>query len=84
MFGSLSTKPLLLHASYKKIIMSFFIGIVIFVISANKNNDLLIFTFAPLAMMATSHIENKQVQLKQEIVLGVLILCSLFTFFSQL
>jgi hypothetical protein len=64
--------------------MSFFIGIVIFVISANKNNDLLIFTFAPLAMMATSHIENKQVQLKQEMVLGVLIFCSLFTFFSQL
>ena len=84
MLGSLSTKPLLLHASYKKIIMSFFIGIVIFVISDNKSNDLLIFTFAPLAIMATSHIENKQVQLKQEIVLGVLILCSFFTFFSQL
>ncbi|HEY6142093.1 MAG TPA: DUF6427 family protein [Flavobacterium sp.] len=84
MLGSLSNRPLLLHASYKKIIMSFFIGIVIFAISANKSNDLLIFTFAPLAIMATSHIETKQVQLKQEMVLGVLILCSLFTFFSQL
>lgn len=84
MFASLSSKPLLLHASYKKIITSFFIGIVIFVISANKSNDLLLFTFAPLAIMATSHIETKQLQLKQEMVLGVLILCSLFTFFSQL
>ncbi|WP_281297817.1 DUF6427 family protein [Flavobacterium limnophilum] len=84
MLGSLSNRPLLLHSSYKKIISSFFIGIVIFAVSANKSNDLLLFTFAPLAMMATSHIEIKQVQLKQEMVLGVLILCSLFAFFSQL
>ncbi|MES2573298.1 MAG: DUF6427 family protein [Bacteroidota bacterium] len=84
MLGSLSNRPLLLHSSYKKIISSFFIGIVIFAVSANKSNDLLMFTFAPLAMMATSHIELKQVQLKQEMVLGVLIFCSLFTFFSQL
>jgi len=34
--------------------------------------------------MATSHIEVKQLQLKQEMVLAVLILCSLFVFFSQL
>jgi hypothetical protein len=84
MFASLSNKPLLLHSSFKKIITSFFIGIIIFTISSNKSNDLLVFTFAPLAMMATSHIEIKQLQLKQEMVLGVLILCSLFAFFSQL
>ncbi len=81
---SLSNRPLLLHTSFKKIIASFFIGVVIFIISSNKSNDLLIFTFAPLAMMATSHIEMAQEKLKQELVLGVLILCSLFTFFSQL
>jgi hypothetical protein len=84
MFLSLSNRPLLLHTSFKKIIASFFIGVVIFIISSNKSNDLLIFTFAPLAMMATSHIEIAQEKLKQELVLGVLILCSLFTFFSQL
>ena len=84
MFASLNSKPLLLHASFKKILTSFFIGIIIFVISAHKSNDLLLFTFAPLAIMATSHIEIRQLKLKQEIVLGVLILCSLFTFFSQL
>ncbi len=81
---SLSNRPLLLHTSFKKIIASFFIGVVIFIISSNKSNDLLIFTFAPLAMMATSHIEMAQEKLKQELVLGVLILCSLFTFLSQL
>ena len=84
MFASLSGKPLLLHSSFKKIIASFFIGIIIFLISPNKSNDLLLFTFAPLAVMATSHIEIKQLRLKQEMVLAVLILCSLFAFFSQL
>lgn len=81
---SLPNRPLVLHTSYKKIISSFFIGIVVFVISSNKSNDLLVYTIAPLAIMATSHIEVKQLQLKQEMVLGVLILCSLFAFFFQL
>ncbi|WP_035669002.1 DUF6427 family protein [Flavobacterium sp. 83] len=84
MFATLSSRPQLLHVSFKKIIASFFIGIVIFLISSNKSNDLLVFTFAPLAIMATSHIEIVQLKLKQEIVLFVFILCSLFAFFSQL
>jgi len=84
MFASLSNKALLLQTSFKKIIASFFIGVVIFLISSNKSNDLLLFTFAPLAMMATSHIEIKQPKLKQEMVLFVLIACGLFAFFSQL
>ena len=84
MFASLSNRPQLLHTSFKKIIASFFIGVLIFLISSNKSNDLLLFTFAPLAMMATSHIEIAQLKLKQEIVLFVLIACSLFAFFSQL
>jgi hypothetical protein len=53
-------------------------------ISSNKSNDLLLFTFAPLAIMATSHIEIVQLKLKQELVLFVFILCSLFAFFAQL
>jgi hypothetical protein len=84
MVASLSSKPLLLNSSFKKIIASFFIAIVVFAISSNKSNDLLIYTIVPLSIMATSHIEVKQLQLKQELVLGVLILCSLFAFFSQL
>lgn len=84
MFASLSNKPLLLNSSFKKIILSFFIGIIIFAITSNKSNDVLVYTIAPLAIMATSHIEVKQLQLKQELVLGVLIICSLFAFFSQL
>jgi Family of unknown function (DUF6427) len=84
MFATLSNKPQILHVSFKKIIASFFIGIVIFLISSNKSNDLLLFTFAPLAIMATTHIEIAQLKLKQEIVLFVFIACSMFAFFSQL
>ena len=84
MFATLSNRPQLLHTSFKKIIASFFIGVMIFLISDNKSNDLLLFTFAPLAMMATSHIEIPQEKLNQELVMYVLTACSLFAFFSQL
>lgn len=84
MFATLSNRPQLVHTSFKKIVASFFIGVLIFLISSNKSSDLLVFTFAPLAIMATSHIELPQLKLKQEIVLFVLIACSLFAFFTQL
>jgi len=84
MFSTLSSRPLVLLSSYKKIIASFFIGVFVFVLSDHKSNELLVFTFAPLSIMATSHIELSQLQLKEEIVLYVLLACSLFTFFSQL
>ncbi len=79
-----SSKPIIVHASYKKIIISFFIGVAIFIISPDKSNDLLVFTFASSAIMATSHIETTQVKLQKEIIVSVFIICSLFTFFSQL
>ncbi len=84
MLATFSNKPLVLHAALKKVIASFFIGILIYIISPNKSNDLLVFTMAPLAIMATSYIEMKQRKLNQELVLAILIICSLFTFFSQL
>jgi len=81
---SLSNRPLILHSSYKKIITAFFIGIVIYVISPNKSNDLIIFTFAPLAMMATSHIEASEVKWQRDVIVAIAIACGLFCFFSQL
>jgi len=84
MFLTLSNRPQVLLSSYKKVMASFFIGILVFILSANKSNELLVFTFAPLAIMATSHIEISQPKLKEEIVIFVLMACSLFTFFSQL
>ena len=84
MFITLSNRPQILHTSFKKIIASFFIGALIFFVSSNKSNDLLMFTFAPLAIMATAHIEIPQEKLNQEVVMYVLTACSMFAFFSQL
>ena len=84
MIATVSSRPVLIQDTYKTIIASFFIAVVIYIISPNKSKDLLIFTIPALAIMATNHIELPQLRLKQEMVLGVLILCSLFAFFSQL
>ncbi|MES2748526.1 MAG: DUF6427 family protein [Bacteroidota bacterium] len=81
---SLTNRPLNLQASYKKMIFAFFIGVAIFVLSTNKSNDLLVFTFLPLAVMATNSIEYSQNTLRNELVLGVSILAGFFCFFSQL
>lgn len=84
MFMSISKRPLILHSSFKKIIWAFIIGIAIFIVSPNKSNDLLVYTIAPLSMMATSHIEMAQIKWQKEVVLAILIIAGFFAFFSQL
>jgi len=84
MLMTLSNRPQIVHSSYKKVVAYFFIAVLVFIISPNKSNDLLLFSIAPLTIMAASHVEYMQQKLNNEIVYYVLILCSLFTFFSQL
>jgi hypothetical protein len=81
---TLTNKPLNLQASYKKVLLAFFIGIAIFFISANKSNEVLVYTFLPMAIMATNTIEYLQNKIQQEIILFVSIICCVFCFFSQL
>jgi Family of unknown function (DUF6427) len=81
---SMSNRPLILHPTYKKIISAFVIGVLIYIVSPNKSNDLLLFTIAPLAIITTSHIEMAQVKWQQEVVLSFLILGSFFIYFTQL
>ncbi len=81
---SMSNRPLILHPTYKKIISAFVIGVLIYVVSPNKSNDLLLFTIAPLAIITTSHIEMAQVKWQQEVVLSFLILSSFLVYFFQL
>ena len=80
---SLSNRPLILHPTYKKVISAFVIGIAVFAISPNKSNELLVFAFAPLAMIATSHIETAQAYWKKEVVLWILVAVSFIAFFKQ-
>ncbi len=79
-----SQRPLLLQSSYSKIIIAFIIGVAVFLISPNKGNDLLVFTMAPLSMIAASHIEFAQSKLQKELVLTLTIALAIYNFFSQL
>jgi hypothetical protein len=84
MFITLSHRPSILQTSYKKIVASFFIGVMVFLLSANKSSDLLLLTTAPLAILASAHIEYSQTKFKQEMVFTAVLLSSLFLFISQL
>ena len=81
---SITNKPLILQASYKKMIFSFLIGVTIFLISPDKNNEMLVFTFMPLSVMCTTNIEYSQSKIYQEIVLLLLIAGCFFNYFAQL
>ena len=81
---SLSNRSLLLNSSYKKILLWFFLGLVIFILSPNKSNDILIFTFAPLAIMASSFVEITQQKWQQEVAFFAVLICGLICFFVQL
>ena len=80
----LSQKPLNLQAAFKKTIFSFLIGLVIFVISDQKSNEVLAFSFFPLAIMGTTNIEFYQNNLRQNIIFVTVIIMCLFAFFTQL
>lgn len=82
--STLSSRPLILQSSFQIILMALAIGIAIYVVSPNKSNDLLIYTFAPLAMIATFHMEWSQIKWQNEAVLYTLLALGLFTYFSQL
>lgn len=84
MMMSLTHKPLILQASYKKMIFGFLIGVTIFLISPEKNNTTLIFTFMPLSVMCTNNIEYSHNRMYQEIVLLLLIVGCFLCFFTQL
>lgn len=81
---SLPSKPLNMQSSYKKIIFSFFIGVAVYVLSADKNNSFLAFTFAPLAVMGTNYLEAQENKWFTEIFLAVVTLIVVFLFASQL
>lgn len=81
---SLSGKPLILHAAYKKVLFSFCIGGLIFVFSTAKANDLLLFTVFPLAVMTASFVEEMTGKWIKEIAVWLLVISAVTFFFWQL
>jgi len=84
MIFTLGNKPLVLQASYKKMIFSFFVGIVIFLFSPEKSNAILVFTFLPLSVLCTNNIEYSHNKMYQEIVLFTVAIATITCFFFQL
>lgn len=81
---ALTNRPLVLQASYKKVIISFIFGVIIFIISPNKSSDVLLFTFFPLAVMGTNNIEYSKNKINQELAIGLTIILAFCSFFLQL
>lgn len=81
---SISSKPLNLQSSHKKVLFSFLIGVAIYVLSDDKNNSFLAFTFAPLAIMGANYLENQDNKWFKEILLIVIVLIAISIFFLQL
>jgi hypothetical protein len=81
---SLSNKPLIVLPAFKKIIISFLIGIAIFVISPSKSNAILVYTFMPLSVMATSYIENAPIKWVKEATTLIIVLLCIMCFVFQL
>lgn len=81
---SLPNKPLNLQASYKKIIISFFIGFLIFIVSPSKNNSILLYTFMPLSVMATSLFEGMNVKWMKEVTVLIIAGLGFLSFLLQL
>ncbi|NMH28373.1 hypothetical protein [Flavobacterium silvaticum] len=80
----LSNRPLILQSSYKKVISAFVIAIIIYIISPSKSNDMLIYTFAPLAIMASTLAENIEEIWKREALVTGIALLAVVAFFIQL
>ena len=77
-------KPLNMQASYKQVYFAFLLALGIYVFSANKSNDLLLYTFAPLAILGANMFEKMENSIYKEVSLYLLLGIGLFFFFVQL
>jgi hypothetical protein len=80
----INNKPLNMQTTYKKILFSFLLGVVIYVFSNHKNNSYLIYCMAPLAILGTNFIEKISTNWIKETTLYLLLLVSVYLFLIQL
>ena len=69
---------------YKNIVLSFVIGVVIFIIAPEKSNGLLVFTFFPLSIIGGNFISSTKTKWIKELVLALILAVSLILFFLKL
>ncbi|EHQ42496.1 DUF6427 family protein [Myroides odoratus] len=81
---AIKSKPYNMQNTYKKIILSFLIGAVIYVVSAEKSNGLLLFTFFPLAILGANYIESIPQRWRKEANVYSVFCIGLFFYLMQL
>lgn len=77
-------KPLNMQTSFKQIYFAFLLSILVYIISAPKTNDLLLFSFAPLAILGANMFEKMERYVLKEISLYLLVAISAILFMLQL
>lgn len=77
-------KPLNQQATYKKILFAFILGLLIYILSSNKNNSYLIFCLAPLSVLGANFIERIKTNWMKETTLYLLVAVSITLFLMQL
>lgn len=68
---TMNQRPLLVHSSFYKVIWAVVLAVGVWVVAPDKSNEVLAFTFAPLAILAASFTENIRVDWQRELVLGI-------------
>ncbi len=81
---ALPTKPLNKKAAYKQSIFTFLVAVLVFIFSTNKSNEILLFSFFPLAIMATSDIEQYANTTRSTVILFIVVALAAVCFFTQL
>lgn len=84
MIFTMSKRPIIMLASYKKVIFIFLISVLIYIISPEKSNSLLLFGLMPISILATSFIEMNRDSVLKEIVTATVLACGVLLFIFQL
>ena len=84
MIFTMSKRPIIMLASYKKVIFIFLISILIYMISPEKSNDLLLFGLMPASILATGFIEINRDTVLKEIVTSAVLATGILLFIFQL
>jgi len=84
MIFTLSKRPIIMLASYKKVIFIFLISVLIYIISPEKSNALLLFGLMPLSILATGFVEMSRDTVLKEIITASVLACGILLFIFQL
>lgn len=80
----LPAKTYNLQSTYKKVLLTFLIGLAVYVVSNHKTNGLLLFSFFPLSVLGANFVDRIEQKWIKETVVYSLVITGLIFFISQL